>query len=176
MSIKEAIPGSVRSKLSPQLQELIELLDIKFIEPKFVYRYLGFDLPFYVGGIWDAEKDIICVRESCGTGVDEQDFYFMHEIIHWAGAPGRLNRCSVLTSENSEDLVARDTEEATAELGMYKLSVRLGLDSKRAKAYNDRYLLTLAYADFDKAEKDSDIAVDYLLKKAYGSEYLKKTA
>ena len=80
----------------------------------------------------------------------------LHELIHMT-AP-KVNRFV----DDSDK--ARQTEEVTAQIGMLKLTLVLGLNPAHYATVTLDYVKDLSKANFKKAEMDSDRAVDYLVK------------
>jgi len=85
----------------------------------------------------------------------------MHELIHWTGHEARLNRESLMGINTPANF---HTEEATAQIGMFKLACQLEDTNieKLADALTD-YLLKFPEADLMVAEQEATRAVDYII-------------
>lgn len=126
-------------------------------------------------GFHDSTSDIIGINDTNSIdGCDpiDMDSTVLHELIHFTGTKERLGRGWVvnnsLDSEDSNSKIATEaethTEEATAQIGALKLALVLGLNPARFADLTERYVSNLSKADLDKADKDSDKAVEYLVK------------
>ena len=170
MNTPKATPGTVRSRLHPVLQELLHRLDVRFCEPRKLWSMTGRPFPCGVGGLWEPAYDVISLTDDAAEE-GWLDHYCLHEITHWTGHPDRLNRKAIAIGMRHGQIpsaVLFDTEEATAQLGMYKLSVKLGFDEAKAKIHLEEYLMQLPHAQLAQADKDAEAAVVYILEKAFG--------
>lgn len=113
-------------------------------------------------GCYDAMNDMIFIHDHALTS-DLCTMTLLHELVHWTGHPSRLARegISVGKPKTREQYA---TEEVTAQQGMFKLAMAFGFERELYERLLLGYIQEFApYADFDKAERDSDAAVSYLL-------------
>lgn len=159
-------PGSARSMLLPKLESLLDILGIKWIEPRAYYKSTGTTFRSYAQGMYHSQIDAISVRAQGATN-RSANYVFLHEIAHATGHASRLDReCFKAEYQTKEEYdTALHTEEATAELGAYYLAIAFDLDKASATAYLDNYLQLLPHADLDKARIDGRKAADYVLLK-----------
>lgn len=163
-------PGSARNELKPEIEALIGILNVHWVEHSKFYDVTGFNFgPETTSGVYEALQDVISVRPRAYTGKDP-NYVFLHELTHWTGMTHRLNRPIFDSIFNSNDVGAdrtllRAQEEAVAEWGAYKLSMIFGLDRFKAKVNRDLYHQNPSCkgADLVQAEKDAQIAVDWIL-------------
>jgi hypothetical protein len=131
--------------------------------PDYFHRMCGFSQ-----GLYDGHRDLIGVEDS----VEDPDMVVLHELIHYTGTKQRLKRKWIINNalciqDLPSELPTRaetQTEEATAQIGMLKLVLVLGFNPARFVDVTYNYLKTLPEADMNKADRDSDKAVDYLVK------------
>jgi len=168
--------SKLTNALVPSVQRLIEALQVKVItyselvQDSELFHEFG-SIPDCMQGCYHPVLDMIVVKDEHLCNSTE---IVLHEIIHWAGAESRLNRKWVTDSKaimmgtaSQETLDSfnddRDTEEATAEIGMLKLVLVLGLNPAQQADSALDYLEGLLDIDMVKADKDSDKAVEYWL-------------
>jgi hypothetical protein len=100
----------------------------------------------------DPDRRVIGISDE---SLDEADELVLHELIHMTGqSTGRIIQ---------DDEVGNQTEEATAQIGMFKLVLVLGLNPACFADVTFDYLKNLTKANYKKADRDSDHAVDYLV-------------
>lgn len=163
----QAIPGSVRSMFHPTLQNLLQTLKVDFVEPEFVFSRLGHPVNRDSNGTYVASADFISVNSDtsrrAGATVDS---VLLHELVHWAGHPARMNRRTIALAARCIDPSRRERalEEATAELGVAKLARALGLPALNMEAQAEQYLHLWG---FDSAPicaiQDADQAVNWIM-------------
>ena len=168
--------SKLTNSLVPSVQSLIEALNVKImlyselVENEKLFKKIG-DVPDHYYGFYHSGADVIVIKDEHLNNSTE---VVLHELIHWAGAEGRLNRKWMLYSkavlngkanEEMSDYVdnCKDTEEATAEIGMLKLVMVLGLNPATYADLTLNYLESLLSFNLKKADKDSDDAVEYLV-------------
>ncbi len=168
--------------MDPAVAGLVKLLGVKITDyDGMVKAGLGYELAHpstpFSGGFYLADADIIAVnphpirtqwKVEAGHPAPHIDTTVLHELIHWSGAEGRMSRPAVMMAADNVPRSDRDThtEEAVAQMGMYKLGVIIGLSGVDLKHHLDSYLEGLYLADMALAEKQSDDAVVYLLNTA----------
>lgn len=168
----EAIPGSVRSKISLKLQEFMCLLNVDFVEPTAVYLRTGNHMSLFCSGMYEVVNDIVSVKPPTlgHQSIGDVNTVLLHELVHWSGHPSRVNREEMKNAHIYNYLTdqERHQEEACAQIGMYKLCKYFCMDMVKAEKYLSNYLITYPLADLGKAEADAEAAVSYLLSLAYG--------
>jgi hypothetical protein len=100
------------------------------------------------------ELDIIGVDDSY---LNDSTELVLHELVHMVLSKSRLN-IKYPTNE-----VGQQTEDAAAQLGMFKVITALDINAAIYENVLWSYLKTLPEADFDRAERDSDRAKNYLM-------------
>lgn len=123
---------------------------------------------FACDGAYHPLKDVVAVVDKTDGLHGDIDFVCLHELVHWTGHPERLGRPLIAKvyetrAKSWAPASLIHTEEATAQLGAYKLAVIFGMDKMKAHWWYRNYVQSLTYADFSEAERESDIAVTYLL-------------
>ena len=101
------------------------------------------------------DNKIIAICDDSLTSTEDVNELILHELIHMTAA--NLNR-------KCQTEAGFQTEECTAQIGMFKLTLVLGLNPA---PYADRtldYIKQFPKANFRKAEIYSDKAVEYLVK------------
>jgi antirestriction protein ArdC len=163
---------NVSSYLTAPVNKLLKALDVQTV----LYSELDTkDLPKYLvpciksaEGFYDGTNDVIGLKDNQKNA----DEVILHELIHFTGSKERLNRswivnntlaCQNLPHEEQTD-EDRQTEEATAQIGMLKLALVLGLNPARFTDCTHTYVSRLTKADLEKADRDSDKAVEYLVR------------
>lgn len=128
-------------------------------------KNIGF-IAFMSGGFFDPVNDFVAINESF---LDSHlDYVVLHELVHWSGHSSRLARQSMVNSETPEGRLHispndYETEEMTAQWGMYFLAVHLGFDENATALERDRYNVHFVNADQEKAKQDGLTAANYLL-------------
>lgn len=149
----------------PNIAKLIRLVNIEIMDLKSFCVNYGFMR--ISQGLYAPTKDIIAIELENEKGDEELNHVFLHEIIHSTGSERRANRDAVVNAGRFVRLTSAeiDTEEATAQIGMYKLALLFdfGISKRGAKKFLKVYLETLLEADLDKADRDSNIAVEWVL-------------
>lgn len=115
-------------------------------------------------GYYDSQEDYIGLNERALES-DRVNEVVLHELIHWTGHPSRLNRNTITSQLHGMRPTSYDyhTEEATAQMGMFKLACLLGLDKELHLMLLNVYLTMFPEANLAKADWDSNQAVGYLL-------------
>jgi hypothetical protein len=101
------------------------------------------------------ELNLIAIDDSSLVCPEDANELVLHELIHMTA--GALDR-------NPVTLVDWETEECTAQIGMFKLILVLGINPA---VYDDRtidYCKRFTEMDVEKVYADSDKAVHYLVK------------
>lgn len=141
---------------------LIEKLNVKvFYYSELTQNNIAINYPECTwDGFYCTAKDYIGIKDEPR---DEINAVLMHELIHLTGSKYRLNRNSV--SNFSSKITEKDaqTEEITAYLGMFKLASHFNFELEEYANIVWEYIKKLDKADHNKADIDSDRAVDYLL-------------
>lgn len=154
-------PGTVRSKLRPELSRMIEDFGIKWVESDVLYKYTGEFLPNRANGAYFPHNDVMCIRElSHQRSVNHT---FLHELAHWTGARSRLNRSTVrkISTGKWVDDAELHTEEAVAELAAKELIDYFQLSSDNG--YCERYLALYELADLEYATLEAKKVVQYVI-------------
>lgn len=102
------------------------------------------------------ELNIIGIDDNAMSSTEDVNELVLHELIHFTAQ--KLDRIHHGTTNDYE------TEDATAQIGMFKLILVLGINPA---PYQDKvvdYLKQLPEANFEKAHRDSDKAMDYLVR------------
>lgn len=162
--MKEVTPGTARSKLLPQLSDLIDKLGVHWIEPSRLHKAIGKD-PLELGAYFPFHD----LLYATGNQFLDINFVFLHELTHWTGHMSRLDRhlyAEVLRTNTLPTPAMMHQEEATAEFGAYMLAVHYGLDEVKAKNWLESYLKECFLADWTKAEQDAKAAMQYILEKS----------
>ena len=161
--------------LVPSVQGLIDALQVSVMtlseiqeDPRLAKAFEN--MPSHYLGCYHPVEDVIMIRDEYLHNSTE---IILHELIHWAGAEGRLNRKWITKSRAAMmtadlDVImdlneTRDTEEATAQIGMLKLVLVLGLNPAEYSDKTLSYLEDLLSFNLAKADRDSDKAVEYLV-------------
>ena len=168
--------SKIMNSLVPSVQYLVASLGVKVMtHTEYLENpeYLGDSLehPENWAAFYNPVLDVVVVNDTELANATE---LVLHEIIHWSGAETRLNRQWVtsmkaaMLGDQSEELLEyltdkRDTEEATAQIGMLKLALVLGLNPAQYAESTLTYLEDLLDFSLKKAEEDSDKAVEYLV-------------
>lgn len=130
---------------------------------------------YLASGLYDYERDKIAIKADIAISSRCSEVV-LHELIHWTGHASRLNRLhkrrQISTDDDRQGIIDIEhnniiyhTEEATAQLGMFKLAMVLGLDQfTHFKAMTD-YLASYHLANMHQAETESDDAVKFILDK-----------
>jgi len=161
--------------LVPSVQRLIDALQVSVMtlseiqeDPELAKAFEN--VPSDYQGCYHPVEDVIMIRDEYLYNSTE---IVLHELIHWAGAEGRLNRKWILNSRaammtSDADVISdlmdtKDTEEATAQIGMLKLVIVLGLNPALYSDLTLEYLESLLSFNLAKADRDSDKAVEHLV-------------
>jgi antirestriction protein ArdC len=123
-------------------------------------------------GFYDGSMDFIGLNDRKGFHNKSADEIVLHELIHFTGTKERLNRKWIINNvlslrDFSFEMPTKketQTEEATAQIGALKLALVLGLNPAKFTDNTFEYIKTLPEADLDKAERDSERAVEFILK------------
>lgn len=169
----QATPGSARSHFSLQLQELMELLCINFVEPTRTFSVMNYIMATGAVGNYFPTHDCISVRPDMAPflTLGDADSILLHEIVHWTGHSSRLHRDwfkIAVEGHSVPSLYETDQEEAIAQIGMHKLSKYLGMDMQKAELYLRNYLNKYPLADLERAEVEAEKALQYIVDLAYG--------
>lgn len=159
-------------KLNPMVLKLLRQLNpivMGFGELQKYFK-LNYEQKYKLFGLYMAlpETDVIAINET--TPIEILDVVMLHELIHYTGRGSRLCRAGIVLLEQKDLTITEEhcqTEEAIAQLGMYKLGTYLGLDRDSLKQATVEYLASLPLADFEEAEMRSNEAVGYLVNKLY---------
>jgi antirestriction protein ArdC len=157
--------------LDSKVRELIQSFGIKLISYKQAHS-LGIskqELPSDLSaGAYVCYMDIIAYNSTPPIGFEDINRTILHEIVHWTGHGDRLKRKPIqlgqrmLYAANSMDEL--HTEEAIAEIGMYRLAVYLGLE--KDDKYLDlmiHYLSRYELAHIDVACREATKAVNFIV-------------
>ena len=158
------------NSIHPAVLELIQSLGITLITYRHAYT-LGVsrdELPNWSAGAYICYMDLIAYNPNPPDGFEDINRTILHEIIHWTGHGDRLKRKPIqlgqrmLYAANSVDEL--HTEEAIAEIGMYRLAVYLGLEKE--DKYLDlmiHYLSRYELAHIDVACREATRAVNFVV-------------
>lgn len=136
-----------------------------------VRRRMPADFGMYVAmhksaGFYEPKNDFIGIKNDSHLTSEFLSVVILHEIIHSTGHPTRLCR-EVFEKSFARGIKPSEenyhTEEVTAQLGMFKLAMCLGLNRDTYEKELLRYLPNFPAANHDKADRHSDIAVEYIL-------------
>lgn len=143
----------------PKILALIEAANINLIAPQ--------EYPEghkYYSGFYCRLYDMISVMMVGGLegGAGTPDATLLHEIIHWSGKQGRLNRLP--GPNDSTPMMDYQTEEATAQYGMFLLGLEFQIDTAAvlSQFLYDYILFACPLADLVKAQEDAMLAIEYL--------------
>lgn len=133
---------------------------------------------FTAGGVFQAATDTIGINDY-GITDAPVDEIALHELCHWSGGRGRMNRPAIVIAQDiaylpineavrlieSVTLEMRHTEEATAQLGAFYLSKALGMDDQLLPA-TERYINRMYAANMTQAIHDAGECVSWILSNA----------
>lgn len=132
------------------------------------------------GGHYSHLGDYIFITGNESPGSDP-NMACLHELIHWSGNWRRLARPQAViirkvhvekVPEKQLGITGREwevmihTEEAIAQMGAFKLTKALGGDVAKAKSQLNHYLTNYPLANLEEANRESDLAVRWLLAEA----------
>jgi antirestriction protein ArdC len=145
-----------------RFDDFVNSIGVNFVE--YDNACIAADVPLFqrmcAAGFYDYQFDFIAINHASllymGVTVEEVT---LHEMTHWTGHKTRLNRKSMY----SHSISNRELEECIAQYGMFKLACILKLDEAVYKRALDRYLVRFPEVDLQDAEKQADIAVNYML-------------
>lgn len=159
----------MRRYIDPKVLSVINAVGVPIISfgEMIAYGHADFGMIMNMGmaaGLYDSQRDLVAINENALLSVRCSEV-FLHEIVHATGHPRRLARPSIVDQLRGvrHDRATYDTEEATAQLGMFKLAVEIGLDRNLHETLLLRYLPNFPHANFDQAERESDQAVKFIL-------------
>ena len=160
--------------LLPSVNKLLRAVNVKVftyteVLEKFELKPYHYEAIQNFKGFYDPELNIIGFDDNCQENANE---IVLHELIHLTGSEGRVGRQYVKTvnqnlrSEFFEEVSNKNkqTEEATAQIGMFKLILVLGVNPAFYADACFEYIKNLPKANFKKADRDSDKAVHYLMR------------
>lgn len=175
----------INDHLNPAVQNLLKSLgvEIKLLSETIVSDNLDewrassimVNTTLPTQGLYYGPTDTIVLNDS---DLGDATPVVLHELIHWSGAESRLKREWILNNvkdiesfwngtyvkDDSEEFTkGQHTEEAIAEIGMFKLMLLLGIEPMQYQERVINYLKYLSSADLMKADLESDIAVEYLV-------------
>lgn len=118
-------------------------------------------------GLYAADKDVIVITENYSPL--NKNYVVLHELIHWSGNAGRLNRIRVVNAANytmtgilpTEKEYA--TEEMIAQIGSHYIALALGFDLVQTLQYRDLFPELIEKADMAEAETAGRRAAQYIL-------------
>lgn len=169
-------------RIAPKVRTLLDRLGIK------VYTYTEFclqhgpEIPHASDGFFDITLDKIAIRELSVSF--KTDNIILHELVHWSGVKGRCDRKAIV---NAQDRLAKPIdilsglehlkivtevreEEAIAQIGMFILCERLGLDMEEAHDALARYLKALLAQgpiDMGYCESEAKRSVEWIFNLAF---------
>lgn len=126
-----------------------------------------------LGGSYMPNKDLILINVNGISSLDELNMVLLHELVHWSGAVNRLDRESIRVTtpgymedfnhESDHFAVIRETEEATAQIGMFLLARELRLPNLEFYfAMTHSYLSGLPLADIREGEANAAKALQFI--------------
>jgi antirestriction protein ArdC len=144
--------------------DIAKRLGVKVLSPADLFMATKFLMPYTAGGVYNPEADLISVK-NFESSAGDQSCSMLHELTHATGHTTRLNRKVLLDEFRTEADIC--TEEATAQMGMRKLSVELNIGADKSAAYLDWYLAKMPLADLRKAEKDAEAAFYFIMSQGH---------
>jgi antirestriction protein ArdC len=158
--------------LNTKVQELITASGAKvynFSEYKHAFGSASLWYNEMIGspGVYDTNKDVIAITEN-GSPIDK-DYVWLHELVHWSGNKGRLERNEIVRAVDAN--ITRylptpeqhATEEMIAHIGAYHIAIAFGFDIVQTIAYRDMFPNLIRISDMDKAENEGRRAAEWLL-------------